>query len=100
MSHRGLASEQVIVSAPMSFMGSAQRIWRITRYRAGWAAAGMITLAVLAVIVAWAVILCWYFMWGIWLIPYRIIRRGQRKQRQAELRHRETLERLDDHRSS
>jgi len=91
----GLASERVIVAAPASFAGSAGRIWRITRGRSGWAATGLVTLAVLAIAVAWAVVLCWYALWGIWLIPWRILRRGQRKRKLATLRHRETMTALD-----
>ena len=89
----GLASADVVIAAPASFTGSAQRIWRITRGHTGWPAAGFVTLAVLAVVVAWALVACWYLIWGIWLIPYRLIRRGQRKQRLAQLRHQELLSR-------
>lgn len=86
-----LASERVVVSAPMSFAGSAQRIWHITWKRAGWPLAGMATLALVAIVVAWAVVLIWYVTWGLLLVPYRLIRRGSRKRHQMELRHRELI---------
>jgi hypothetical protein len=86
-----LASERVVAAAPMSFTGSAQRIWHITQGRAGWPAAGFGALAVLAITVMWAVILVWYTIFGLWLVPFRIMRRGQRKQLRAELRHRELM---------
>jgi hypothetical protein len=46
---------------------------------------------VLAITVMWAVILVWYTIFGLWLVPFRIMRRGQRKQLRAELRHRELM---------
>ena len=38
--------------------------------------------------------LCWYALWGIWLIPYRLVRRGQRKQKLAQIRHQELVNRV------
>ena len=98
-SHRTLPSERVVLAAPMSFTGSAQRIWPLADRWApagrGWKAGTLTALlyigTLLAMIIAWAVILGWYFLWGIWLIPYRVIRRGQRKRHREELRHREML---------
>ena len=86
-----LASERVVAAAPMSFTGSAQRIWHITWGRAGWPAAGFITLALLAVVLAWTAVLAWYLIWGVLLVPYRLIRRPGRKRRRMELRHRELM---------
>lgn len=86
-----LASERVVAAAPMSFTGSAQRIWHITWGRDGWPAAGFITLALLAIAVAWCLVLCWYAAFTIWLIPYRLVRRAGRKRRRMELRHRELM---------
>lgn len=86
-----LESERVITAAPMSFTGSARRIWRMTGGRSGWPLAGMITLAVLTIIVAWAGVLCWYALFGVLLVPYRIVRRVQRDNRRKALRHREML---------
>lgn len=85
-------SSDVIVSAPMSFSGSARRIWRLTR--PGPAAAKLLTVpvALVFVLLAWAVVTVWYAAFGILLWPYRLIRRGQRKDRVAALRHRELLE--------
>jgi|SRR6516164_8745455 hypothetical protein len=94
-----LPSEQVIVAAPMSLAGSAERWWKLARYPHGdgWMTAlrALVIIGVLlAITVSWAVVLCWYLLWGIWLIPYRIIRRGQRRRRQAQLRHGEMMEAL------
>jgi hypothetical protein len=49
-----LVSESYVVSAPRSFAGSAQRIWHIARNREGWSLDGFVTLALLAVVLAWA----------------------------------------------
>ena len=87
-----LASENYVVSAPMSFTGSAQRIWRLTHLgRGAWAAVGLVVAAILLIILAWAAVLCWYAIFGLWLVPYRIIRRGQRKQRLTQIRHDEMM---------
>jgi hypothetical protein len=105
-SHRTpLPSERAVVAAPMSFAGSAERIWLLTSYSPagpGWKAGTLTALVyvgvILGIVVAWAVVLAWYFLWGIWLIPYRVIRRGQRKRRREELRHREMLAALNGQR--
>jgi hypothetical protein len=89
-----LVSTEVVVSAPMSFAGSAQRIWRITTGHERWAYAGLVTLALLAVTLAWAAVACWYLTFGLLLVPYRIIRRGQRKQKLEQIRHQEMMNRV------
>jgi hypothetical protein len=88
-----LESERVVVAAPMSLTGSTIRIWRAMGERgaAWWSRTLWITGAVLALIIAWAVVLCWYAIFGIWLIPYRAARRHSRKRQVASLRHREML---------
>jgi hypothetical protein len=94
MTHANLASADVVVSAPMSFAGSGQRIWRITYGHVSWAYAGFVTLAILAVTVAWVAVACWYLIFGLMLVPYRIIRRGQRRQKLAQVRHQELMNRV------
>lgn len=93
-----LPSERVIIAAPMSFAGSAQRLWLLTGSGPagrGWGAGLLKVLlytgVILGIVIAWTVVLAWYLLWGIWLIPYRLIRRGQRKRRREELTHREML---------
>jgi hypothetical protein len=76
----------------MSFVGSAQRLWKLTRGHANaWVNAAAYLGVILLITMAWAVVLCWYFIFGLWLVPYRIIRRGQRKRRMHDIRHREML---------
>lgn len=96
MSQVSLRSERVVIAAPMSFSGSAQRFWKLTPYPAGggWAAAARaltIVAVILLIVMAWMIILCWYAIFGLLVVPYRLLRRGQRKRRRDELQHRETL---------
>jgi hypothetical protein len=89
-----LASEEVIISAPMSYVGSSQRIWRIRRRAEAHGGRRLATLTVAAlvlILVAWTVITLWYLVWGILLVPYRLLRRGARKRRVEALRHRELI---------
>ena len=94
--YRGrLASEDVVVQAPMSFTGSAKRVWKITRMESPGARAGMITLAVILIAFAWAAVFTWYCIFGLWLVPYRLVRRGDRSRKRQTLQHREMLAQLE-----
>ena len=87
-----LASENVVVAAPLSFAGSAARIWKLTGVSANPAARiGLGSAAVLLIACAWFLVLCWYMTWGLLLVPYRLIRRGQRNRKRQALQHRELL---------
>lgn len=89
-----LASERVILAAPMSFSGSRARIWRLTELGDGvwlkWLL--LVPLAVILVCAAWCAVFAWYCVFGIFVIPWRLLRRGQRKNKKMELQHREILE--------
>ena len=87
-----LASEDVIISAPMSYAGSAQRIMRVRRRAPeGWKLVVITVLAILAVVLVWALVTGWYLLWGLLLVPYRLTRRGARKRKVEALRHREMM---------
>jgi Domain of unknown function (DUF1707) len=87
-----LASEDVIINAPMSYAGSAQRILRLRRRaRNGGEKVAVTGLAIVLVLLAWVIVTAWYLVWGVWLIPYRILRRGARKRKAEALRHRELM---------
>jgi len=87
-----LASEDVIINAPMSYAGSAQRILRLRRLAHSPGPTVAITiLAIVLVLLAWALVTVWYFFWGLWLVPYRVLRRGARKRKAEALRHRELM---------
>jgi hypothetical protein len=91
-----LPSDQVVIAAPMSFTGSAIRAWRLTVYPhgTGWMAAARaatVTGVLLLILTWWSVILCWYLVFGLLLVPYRVARRHARKRKIERLRHQEIL---------
>lgn len=87
-----LPSEDVILSAPMSYLGSAQRIWRLRRnVEPGWQLTAATTAVALLIVLVWVFVTIWYLTWGILLIPYRVLRRGQRRRRLEAMRHRELM---------
>jgi hypothetical protein len=87
-----LASEDVIINAPMSYAGSAQRIIRIRRHADdGGKLVAMTVVAILLVLAVWVLVTAWYLMWGLLLVPYRLLRRGARKRKAEALRHRELM---------
>jgi fatty acid desaturase len=86
----------------MSYIGSRRRLWRLTsRGRdtmVAWhpalrtaAVAGLYLLALAAILAAWVVVTVWYVLFSVLLVPYRLVRRGSRKRKLEELRHRELL---------
>lgn len=94
-----MKSEDVVVQAPMSFTGSRARIWKMVR-RTGnpvvrWTLA--IPTALLAVAAAWCAVAGWYLLFGLFLGPYRLVRRGSRKRKREALRHREMLDAVERH---
>lgn len=92
MADTRIASEKVVLAAPLSFAGSAGRIWPLRlKSDEGWKRAALIAVALLLVAVAWLLVLAWYLTFGLLVVPYRLIRRGQRKRKMQGLQHRETL---------
>jgi Flp pilus assembly protein TadB len=96
-----LASEKVVVSAPFSFAGSAERVWKITNTDNGllkWLL--LVPVALTLIMFAWMFVATWYFImyiiFGIFFIPFRLWRRGARKNKRNELRHREVLEAINN----
>ncbi len=91
-----LASEKVVISAPFSFAGSAQRIWKMTDVDNPFLKFILALIAIVFIMFAWMFVACWYFvlyvLFGILLIPWRLLRRGSRKRKQERLRHREVLD--------
>lgn len=92
-----LASEKVVISAPLSFAGSTQRIWKITESDSEvlkWLF--LVPIALSLIFVALTMVTVWYFvmyvLFGILFIPYRLWRRGSRKNKRNELRYREVLD--------
>ena len=91
-----LPSQKIVVQAPMSFTGSAKRIRnQVAKWerpsdsivqQIGWA-----TLVLVSVAAAWFVVLGWYCCFGILLVPFRIVRRGQRGRGLEDQRHAEMM---------
>jgi hypothetical protein len=87
-----LASEDIIINAPMSYVGSAQRIMRLRRRAHTPRALITITvLAILLIVIVWSLVTAWYLLWGLGLVPYRLLRRGARKRKAEMMRHRELM---------
>ena len=87
-----LESEKVVLAAPLSYAGSAGRIWKLTGISANvWARIALDVAAILLILGAWAFVTAWYLTWGLLLVPYRLIRRGSRKRKREALQHREML---------
>jgi hypothetical protein len=79
----------------MSFAGSAERIAKLPAAVGNpYVRAAVWALAISLIFGAWTMILCWYMVWGLWLVPYRVIRRGQRKRKLEARRHAEIVSRL------
>ena len=91
-----LASEKVVISAPFSFAGSAQRIWKMTDVDNPFLKFILALIAIVFIMFAWMFVACWYFvmyvLFGILFIPWRLLRRVSRKRKQERLRHREVLD--------
>ena len=96
-----LASEKVIVSAPTSFSGSAARIWKITDSDNAWLKWFLLVpVALMLVFMAWSFVAIWYFiifgLFGIFVIPFRLLTRSGRNRKRNALQHRELLEAIQD----
>jgi hypothetical protein len=96
--HARLASEDVIINAPMSFAGAFQRTMRLRRKgnlnQKPWYVQVLWHWLVLnaMLLVWWSAVAGWYLLFGIVLVPYRLLRRGARKRKAEALRHREMLD--------
>lgn len=95
-----LASEKVVVQSPTSFVGSAKRIWRLTdRSDNQWVQwLVLIPVAIVLVACAWVIVAVWTLL-GLLILPimliYRMMRRGARRNKATELRHREMLDAVE-----
>ncbi len=96
-----LKSEKVIVSAPTSFSGSAARIWKITESDNDllkWLV--LVPIALCSIFMAWSFVAIWYFiifgLFGIFVIPFRLLTRSGRNRKRNALQHRELLEAVRD----
>lgn len=93
-----LESEKVVVASPLSFTGSAKRIWRITwtdNPAVRWLLA--IPAALLLILLAWVVVAGWYVVFGLLVVPWRVLfGRRKRRRRQRDAQHREVVDAARD----
>jgi len=81
----------------MSFIGSAARIWRVTSVGSLPIRLLLSMLAILLIAVVWLFVCCWYLLFGLFMVPYRLVRRGSRKRKRERLQHREVLRAIESH---
>ena len=89
-----LLSEEVIVEAPFSYVGGTKRIVRSVRqweHGTTLEQVGYWSVLLLGLPFVWMFVTTWYITFGLFLVPYRLIRRSHRKGKLEELRHREEL---------
>lgn len=86
-----MESENIIIQSPTSFTGSARRIWRLTDLGPEWLKIGTIPVAILLTGFAWVFCAAWLAVFGIFVVPWRLLRRGSRKRKLEAARHREQL---------
>lgn len=89
-----LRSESVVVASPMSYAGSGKRIWKITNQENQVVSYLLMPVAITIILMAWSIVTIWYCIFGLLLVPYRLIRRSGRKEKKLALQHREQLEAL------
>lgn len=91
-------SRKVVISAPLSFGGSAERIWKqLVGMSSDTGTRTLLAIAaVFLIALVWCFVLCWYLVWGIVLVPYRRISRGARKRKQEARQHHEGQPRKHD----
>lgn len=92
-----LKSEKVVISAPTSFSGSAARIWKMTEIdNAALKWLLLVPVALCLILMAWSLVAIWYViifgLFGIFVIPFRLFTRSNRKHKRNELQHRELLD--------
>ena len=97
-----LASSRVVVASPMSFAGAYGRTMNLFwRDRPTWAKAAIAWWAIpLMLALWWSFIIVWYILafavFGIFVIPWRLLRRGSRNRKRQDLQHREMMEVLQN----
>lgn len=98
-----LKSENIVISSPLSFIGLAKHIWKITDVDNPVMKVLLSLVAAALILFAWVFVAFWYVLiyviFGILFVPYRLLRRSSRKQKQTKLRHREVLEAIEKNRN-
>jgi D-alanyl-lipoteichoic acid acyltransferase DltB (MBOAT superfamily) len=83
-------SSRIVIESPFSFAGSKKRIWNISSNPfVRW------LLLVWLVMFAWMGVVVWYMVWGLWVAPWRLLRRGHRREKRDKLRHQEMMAQVE-----
>jgi membrane protein implicated in regulation of membrane protease activity len=90
-------ASRTVVAAPMSFAGATGRTTNLL-WHGRPTAVKVIAFLVAPIILAvwWATIVAWYLLFGLLLVPYRLLRRGSRKRKREARMHQETLRAIRD----
>ena len=90
------SGSRVAVASPMSFSGSTARTMNLLWHDRPVALKIAVSSWLIPVILIcwWALDLVWYCLFGILLIPYRILRRGSRKRKREGRMYDELLDAL------
>lgn len=92
-------SKKIIVEAPFSFTGATKRIWPLTNSdNAQLKYFVLVPSVILLLCVCYLAIATWYAMFGLLLVPYRLMRRSQRKNKLRDAQHAELLAATRGHR--
>lgn len=85
---------RVAVAAPMSFAGSTARTMNLLWHDRPVALKIAVSSWLIPVLLIcwWALIVVWYVLFGILLVPYRLLRRGSRKRKREARMHGEMLD--------
>ena len=84
-------SSQVIIQSPTSFVGATRRIWKLTRLGPPAAKFALVPVAAMLCVVAWLFCAVWLVVFGVVMVPWRLLRRGSRKRKLERRRHDELL---------
>jgi len=91
-----MSDKRQIVSAPMSLNGAYLRTLNLAWFdKPSWFQLAVGWWLVASILFFWwSAIAVWYVLFGILLVPYRLIRRGGRKRKIADRRHKELIQAL------
>ncbi len=88
------ASSQIVLAAPMSFTGVTQRTMNYVRANKQTNKVMRVVFPVLVaafLATAYCAIGCWYFTFGLLLVPFRLVRRSSRKSKRGAAQHSELM---------
>lgn len=93
-----LESEDIVIESPMSFTGATKRIWRVMEFKGNvWVKWLVIFPAVvLTLYFVYSFIFVWYLVFGLFLVPFRLLRRSSRKKQVTAAQHRELMTALSN----